>query len=130
VFAAGNLLRGAETADTCALEGARSAEHIRAYLRDGQWPAAGLAMQVESPIAWIYPNVVGRPTAGPVARDFWLRVQTFCENVRVIVKQGEAELFAQSFRRLGPNDSFRLSGRWLPAVDAAGPALRVGLRPV
>lgn len=48
VFAAGNLLRGAETADLCALEGRRAARHIRDYLHDGRWPERALPLDVNS----------------------------------------------------------------------------------
>lgn len=38
VFAAGNLLRGVETADHCALEGKRSARSIAGFLKGNSWP--------------------------------------------------------------------------------------------
>lgn len=127
VFAAGNLLRGAETADVCAVEGARAARSIHAFLETGQWPAAGRPVHVEPPLTWICPNVVGAPEAGPAA-GFAFRVAAFCHQARVTVRQGQTELFSQAFRRLAPNTSARLDSRWLPAVDPAGETVRVGLQ--
>jgi thioredoxin reductase len=130
VFAAGNLLRGAETADTCALEGARAARHIHDFLNTGQWPAASLPVHVQPPIVWMSPNVVrvsgpdGRSTAG----GFMFRVGEFCRDAQVTVWQGEKPLHTQSFRQLSPNDSARLSGGWLASVNLNGEALQVGLR--
>ena len=43
VFAAGNLLHGAETADVCALDGRHVAAAVAAWLADGRWPAVGRA---------------------------------------------------------------------------------------
>ena len=128
VFAAGNLLRGAETADTCALEGARGARHIHDYLNTGQWPAASLPVQVKPPITWMFPNVVRVSGERPVAGGFTFRVREFCQDARVTVWQGEKSLYAQSFRQLSPNDSARLGSDWLAAVNPAGEALRVGVR--
>jgi thioredoxin reductase len=128
VFAAGNLLRGAETADTCALEGARVARHIHDYLNTGQWPAASLPVQVKPPIIWMFPNVVRVSGERPVAGGFTFRVREFCQDAQVTVWQGEKSLYAQSFRQLSPNDSARLGSDWLAAVNPAGEALRVGVR--
>lgn len=127
VFAAGNLLRGAETADVCALEGARAARSVGQFLSDGQWPAAGRPLQVAAPLTWIYPNRVGGP--GPAPESFLFRVQAFSPGARVTVRQGGAELFAQSFGRLRPNTSERLDGRWRAAVDPAGEAVQVSVQP-
>jgi thioredoxin reductase len=127
VFAAGNLLRGAETADACALEGARAARHINAFLMSGQWPAQGLMVAVESPIDWIYPNVVNTAAAAAEPGGFHFRVKTFCRDMRLTVDQGRKEVFTQSYRSLAPNDTVRLDGRWLGAIDPAGGPLRMVL---
>jgi hypothetical protein len=129
VFAAGNLLHGAETADTCALEGRRVARHIRDYLNADRWPEAGLPVQVESPITWVFPNAVQVSSERPVACHFTFRVSEFRRDAQVMVCQGERMLHTQSFRQLSPNDSQRLNGEWLSAVDPSGKALRVGVRP-
>jgi thioredoxin reductase len=59
VFAAGNVLHGAELADVAALCGRFVAPFALAYLRDGAWPVAGgIAISREPPIAWVTPNLI------------------------------------------------------------------------
>ena len=62
VFAAGNLLHGAETADVCALDGRHVAAAVAAWLADGRWPSSGVPVVAESPVRWVHPSVV-RPGA-------------------------------------------------------------------
>ena len=91
VFAAGNLVHAAETADIAALSGRHAARHIAAALgagapdtggpgagRQGAGPGAGrlgaglagrVPVRVEPPLRWISPNAIAsaRPSpAGPV----------------------------------------------------------------
>lgn len=127
LFAAGNLLRGAETADACALEGAQAARQIQAFLTGSPWPAQGLPLAVEPPIQWIYPNVINAAGASSGSSAFHFRVQTFCRDIRVTVAQNRKEVFTQSYRSLAPNDTVRLEGRWSSAIDPADGAVRVGL---
>jgi thioredoxin reductase len=129
VFAAGNLVRGAETADTCALEGARAADHIHLFLNNGEWPTAELPIQVQPPIAWVFPNVIRAASERPAAGGFTFRVREFCRGAQVTVRQGKNTLHAQSFRQLSPNDSMRLDSAWLAAVNPGGEALQVELQP-
>ncbi|HEV8584834.1 MAG TPA: FAD-dependent oxidoreductase, partial [Methylomirabilota bacterium] len=59
VFAAGNLLHGAETAGVAALEGRASAAAIARFLRDGAWREGPLVpMIAESPLRWVSPNAL------------------------------------------------------------------------
>ena len=127
VFAAGNLLRGAETADICALEGRNAARHIRDFLNDGLWLERALPLRVEGPIAWIFPNIVSPSAGRPILSHFTFRVREFCRDVQVRVYQGAKVLHAQSFRRLLPNDSMRLAADWVDVADLAGEALQVVL---
>jgi thioredoxin reductase len=52
VFAAGNLLRGVETADWAALEGREAARSIVRYLENAQWTRSARG-QPEAPLAWL-----------------------------------------------------------------------------
>ena len=65
VFAAGNLLHPAETADVCALDGRHVAPSVAAYLRGpGDWPSH-VRLVARDPLAWIAPNLLlgaGHPT--------------------------------------------------------------------
>ena len=65
VFAAGNLLHGAETADVAALSGRHAAAARPATFGGGSaWPDARVPIECEPPLHWISPNVRGgRPPA-------------------------------------------------------------------
>src|SRR5262249_24910946 len=128
VFAAGNLLRGAETADVAALEGRRVARHIRDFLERDTWAGSVLSIKGEVPITWVAPGAVPVSRDRPPLGHFLFRVSEFCRDVRMQVCQGERVLHQQHFRRLQPNQSIRLSSGWLAAVDPAGEALRLVMR--
>jgi NADPH-dependent 2,4-dienoyl-CoA reductase/sulfur reductase-like enzyme len=123
VFAAGNLLRGAETADVAALEGRCAARHMLDFIDRDQWPEARLSIRGEPPVTWVSPSAVASDNRP--ACDFLFRVGEFCRNVRLQVLQGERVLYQRYFRRLQPNRSIRLECRWLASVHPAGEALRV-----
>ncbi|MGH2521659.1 MAG: NAD(P)/FAD-dependent oxidoreductase [Anaerolineales bacterium] len=125
VFAAGNLLRGAETADVSALEGKYAARHIHNFLHKNAWPERVLPVHVEAPLAWVSPNAIGASVDQPEFGSFALRVHEFCRNAQVRVYQGDRLLHTQAFRRLLPNDSMRLASDWLKAVNPEGEALRI-----
>ena len=119
VFAAGNLLRGAETAATSAAEGQRAAARIAAFLQGHPWPNHRLPIVVENPLLWAFPNaIVPQPEVQPAQVTF--RVAQFLEEITVEVRQGKHLLHTQPFRRLVPNETYRLSGEWLRKVTLHG----------
>ncbi|MBL8046115.1 MAG: NAD(P)/FAD-dependent oxidoreductase [Anaerolineales bacterium] len=123
VFAAGNLLRGAETADTSALEGRRAAYYIQPFLQNGHWPEAGLPLVAERPLSWLYPNALTTPWPKNIA----FRSQKFCDNVHVQVHQGPALLHSQPFRRLIVNETMHLKTDWLSNVNPNGEPARLSI---
>jgi hypothetical protein len=127
VFAAGNLLRGAEAADVAALEGRRAAEHIRDFLERDRWPAAWLTIGGESPVTWISPGALASGDGRP-AGSFLFRIGEFCRNVCLQVRQGQRVLYQRRFRRLQPNRSFQLKSSWLASVNPRGEDLRVTIK--
>jgi thioredoxin reductase len=127
VFAAGNLLRGAETADVAALEGRRAARQINDFLEHSTWAGSLLPIQVDSPISWVAPGAISGSRDQPPLGGFLFRVSEFCRHSELRVCQGEQVLHQQRFHRLQPNQSIRLSSAWLAAVDLDGEALRVML---
>ncbi|MBA3262419.1 MAG: FAD-dependent oxidoreductase, partial [Thermoleophilaceae bacterium] len=52
VFAAGNVLHGAEQADVAALGGRHVAAAVARYLGDGEWPARRVPVVCEEPLGW------------------------------------------------------------------------------
>lgn len=137
VFAAGNLVHAAETADVAALSGRHAARQIAAYLgalgaldalgaMAGPRRAAAPRVPVEAapPLLWISPNAVAIGTAPPLGR-FTLRAAAFGPAGRLEVRQDGRLLGRSRPRRLIPGRSVHLPGSWLPGVDPAGGPVRV-----
>ncbi len=129
VFAAGNLLRGAETADMSALEGRYAARRIHDFLKRDTWPAPMFPVQVETPITWVFPNGVSASNERPSTNYFTFRVNEFRQEAHAQVCQGNNILYTQLFHRLRPNQSMRLASDWLTDINLDGEALRIVLAP-
>jgi hypothetical protein len=122
VFAAGNLLRGVETADWAALEGRNAAQSIARWLEGSRWPASRLPVQTEAPIEWICPNVLSQGVS-VVGFRFWSR--EFRRDVTLQLKQGARVLFEKRFARLKANVALSLSSAWVEKVDFAGEPIKL-----
>jgi len=134
IFAAGNLVHAAETADVAALSGRHAAARLAAYLAGRQSPAsagpAGMAdpaagrrlsvpVEVARPLLWISPNAVSPASPMPPRGQFVLRSGAFAGRTRLEVRQG-GRLLQSARARLVPGRSIRLDGRWACHVDPAG----------
>jgi thioredoxin reductase len=121
IFAAGNLLHGAETADVAALGGRHAGASAAAFLANGgSWPDARVAIECEPPLLWVAPNVVV-PGAGPPPRGrFALRSATFVQRPPVEITQAGRTLWSGRLRRLVPGRSSALPHSWTAVVDPAG----------
>jgi thioredoxin reductase len=143
VFAAGNLVHAAETADIAALSGRHAARHIAAALHGGLegglegGPAPGLArgpearaaaapvpVLVEPPLRWISPNAIGSAAPPPLGR-FVLRSVGFRRGARLEVRQDGRLLARTRPVRLIPERPVHLGAGWLAQVDPAGGPVRV-----
>ena len=130
VFAAGNLVHAAETADIAALSGRHAARHIAALLA-GE-PAAGGAgatrrpILVTPPLQWISPNTIGGSAAPPPLGRFVLRSADFRRGARLEVRQDGRLLARSRPARLIPGRPVHLGAGWLGRVDPAGGPVRVG----
>ncbi len=124
IFAAGNLLRGAETAATSAAEGRRAAGWIARFLQGAPWPKVRLPVVAEPPIKWVFPNALSADTLRG-EQPLTFRTADFVENAVVQVSQGNDVLYRQSFRYLTPNRTFRLDAAWLPRVALRGEPVRI-----
>jgi thioredoxin reductase len=127
VFAAGNVLHGAEQADVAALSGRHAARAVASYLGDGEWPARRVELRCESPLGWIAPNALSDVEA-PARGRFLLRSSEFLRLARVEVVQGERALWNGRIRRLMPGRSARLPWRWTREVDPGGEPVVCRLR--
>jgi L-2-hydroxyglutarate oxidase LhgO len=117
VFAAGNLLRGVETADWAALEGRSAAHSIAQFLENTGWNASRLGVHVEPPLDWICPSVLSQDA---LPGRFRLRSREFRDHSTLTLRQGDRILHRQRFRRLPANTSINLSSEWAQHVDFSG----------
>jgi thioredoxin reductase len=118
VFAAGNLLHGAETADVAALEGRHVASAVVRHLGGEAWPASRVAIECSPPLGWIAPNAAtGPPPVTPSRDRFLLRCRERLSSPHVEIVQDGRRLWSGRLRRLGPGRSTRLPADWMSEVD-------------
>jgi Pyridine nucleotide-disulphide oxidoreductase len=132
VFAAGNLLHGAETADVAALSGRHAAAGTTAKGSDPLrvvegWDSPRISIECEPPLHWIAPNVVAPGTGPPPRGRFALRSHEFARRPRIEILQDGRTLWSGHVVRLVPGRSARVPHAWTAAVDAAGGPVRVRL---
>ena len=128
VFAAGNLLHSAETADVAALGGRHAGAAAAAFLSNGQeWPEARVPIECEPPLHWIAPNVVVPNAGAPPRGRFALRSSEFASRPRIEIEQGGRTLWAGRVARLVPGRSARLPHAWTDSVDPSAEPVRVRL---
>jgi hypothetical protein len=148
VFAAGNLVHAAETADVAALGGIHAARHISAGLSAGCPPARRVLVTVAPPLAWISPNAIRIPMpadtpatrasapvkpapsnaapASPPRGRFLLRSQVFRQRAVLEVRQGDRVL-ARETARLIPGRPVHLDAGWLAGVRPSDGPVSVAL---
>ena len=126
VFAAGNLVHAAETADVAAASGRHAARHIAAVLRGGQPPPGPrIPVTVAAPLRWISPNAIRAGGPPPARGHFLLRSEVFRSAARLEVRQGDRVL-AAARARLVPGRPVHLGAGWMSRADpSAGPVLVV-----
>lgn len=127
VFAAGNLVHAAETADVAALGGRHAARHIAAVLRGGSdgtsEPASTdvIPICVAAPLVWIAPNAIRSPRTPPPRDRFLLRSEVFLRRARLEVRQ-EGKVLGSARSRLVPGRPVHLDASWLARAElSAGP---------
>jgi thioredoxin reductase len=120
VFAAGNLLHGAEPADVAALSGRHAAMTAARHVRGSAWPERRLAIECEPPLRWISPNVLNGGPSSPPRGSFALRSAEFASGPRIQVTQDDRTIWHGRMRRLVPGRSARLAAGWTASVDPGG----------
>ncbi|HLH65649.1 MAG TPA: FAD-dependent oxidoreductase [Solirubrobacteraceae bacterium] len=127
VWAAGNLVHGAEPADVAALAGRHAARSIACALAGAPAPRRTLAVCCEPPLGWISPSRIA-PGGGLPPRDcFLLRSSAFLTRPRVVIEQGGRSLWRGRPARLQPGRSARIPAGWIELVDFGGAPVRVRL---
>jgi L-2-hydroxyglutarate oxidase LhgO len=114
IFAAGNLLRGVETADWAALEGRGAARSIARYLENTEWSATRLKVQPEAPVAWICPNVLSQ---GVRVEGFRFWSKEFRKNATLQLRQDTRVLYEKKIGWLKANVALSLDSDWVEKVD-------------
>jgi len=129
VFAAGNLLHGAETAGVCARDGEWVAAAMLDWLAAGArpWPAAdAVPVECVAPLRWVSPNAAVPGAHLPHGR-FLLRSGAFARWPRITVDQAGRTLWSGRLRRTVPTMPVRLRANWLDRIDPQGGAVRVSV---
>ena len=120
VFAAGNLVHPAETADIAALGGRHVAASVLDFLRAPEgWPLPATPI-ASADLRWITPQLVPQDRTLPARRRFVVRARDMASRAAVTIRQGESELW-HGRAQLIPNRSASLPAEWLAAVDADEP---------
>ena len=139
VWAAGNLVHPAETADIAACRARRAGAAAAAWARVG--PAAGtarptagtgpadatpgptaraaraaVAVVAHPPLRWVTPAVI---TPGAAAGDAMiLRTDAFLTRASIVIDQGDRRLARYRLGRAIPNRSHSVPSAWVAKVDA------------
>ena len=120
VFAAGNLLHGAEQADVAALGGRHAGASVARHLKDGSWPERRVPVLCRAPLAWVSPNALS-PAAGPPPRArFLVRSHEFLTHPRVEIAQDGARSGAGAWPGSRPAAPRAAAGRWTARADPDG----------
>lgn len=123
VFAVGNLLHPASTADVCAQDGQRAMPAIDAWLHAHSWPTPTAAICVEAPLLWSAPD---RLAPGDAVA---LRLQTALavDRPRLVAIQGERTLWQGRLPWIRPTRPFAIPAAALAAAhDDESITIRLG----
>ena len=128
VFAAGNLVHAAETADVAALSGRHAARQVGAFLAGRAAPVSPrIPVVAEPPLGWISPNVIAADRVPPPLGRFTLRAAEFRRLARLETRQDGRLLARSRPLRLIPGRPVHLRASWLARVDPGGGPVRVGV---
>jgi thioredoxin reductase len=128
LFAAGNLLHGAEPADIAALGGRHAAATVARWLSEESWPDARVPIVCEPPLQWISPNAVSASRDAPPRRRFLLRSAEFLTRPLVELSQEGRPFWRKRLDRLVPGRSTPLPAGWIFLVDIKGSPIEIRAR--
>jgi hypothetical protein len=125
VFAAGNVIHAAETADVAALSGRYAAHSVCDYLLTGGWPTIpAMPIEIDEPIYWISPQAITPGQAAAPHGCFIVRVAKELSRPALEVWQDNRCLWRKRYRHLTPNLPIYVPDRWLSQIDAAAGSIR------
>ncbi|MEV6107510.1 FAD-dependent oxidoreductase [Streptomyces sp. NPDC051940] len=130
IFAAGNLLHPADTADVAALDGRHAAASTLRYLAAPAVPRPPLALEADTPFRWVTPGLFRPGDPPPPRARLLLWSDALVRTPRVTVHQDSRLLTARPLPwPATPGRVFRVPWRLLAGVDPGGGAVRIGLGP-
>jgi thioredoxin reductase len=122
IFAAGNTVHAAETADISALGGRHVARAVAAFLDGKPWPEHPLEVVAVSPLAWVSPSRLSPQNGLPSRGRLITRISEFRGRGALELAQQGRVLHRERHRRLVPNRSISIDARSaLQASPSAGP---------
>jgi len=126
VFAVGNLLHPASTADRCALDGRAAAASVSEWATADAtaWPTRAVGITVAGAGRWAVPTAV---TVDGSDADLLLEVIRPLTRPRVIVTQGDLELWSGRIPWAVPTRPVPIPGGWRAHVDPDGPGVRISI---
>jgi thioredoxin reductase len=129
VFAAGNLLHGAEPADVAALTGRSVAGSVAQWLSDDRWPHAQVPIACEAPLQWIAPNALSPARELPPRNRFVLRSTEFVRGAEIRITQRGRLLWDGRLTRLVPGRSTHIPADWVRTADLTEDEITVRVAP-
>jgi hypothetical protein len=124
LFAAGNLLQGAEPADVAALSGRHAAAAVAGWLDQSDRWRERVPIVCRPPLLWISPNAISGVVPPPQGR-FAVRPSTFVSRPALEIRQDGRILWRGRLRRLVPGRSSHVPSSWLSRVDLEGGEIEV-----
>ncbi|MBZ0298530.1 MAG: NAD(P)/FAD-dependent oxidoreductase [Anaerolineae bacterium] len=125
VFAAGNLIHAAETADVAALGGRHAARSIRTYLDLGDWPdGESIPIEIAPPLEWVSPHTIYPGEQSAPQGRFILRVTQVLDRPTLRIWQGSRCIWQHRYRVLIPNLPVYASDQWLDQIENKNTPIR------
>jgi thioredoxin reductase len=126
LFAAGNVLHGAEVADVAALSGRHVGRAVLRHLEGEPWPTDRTPIACRRPLRWISPSVL-TPGASPPRDRFLLRADEGLRTARIEIAQDGRSLWRGRLRGGSPGRSGSLPAGWTRTMDPRGGPVTVGV---
>ncbi|MGV9533223.1 NAD(P)/FAD-dependent oxidoreductase [Streptosporangium sandarakinum] len=128
VFAVGNLLHPVDTADIAAIDGARAARSVLAWLNGGSTPDEQVRLIAEAPFRWVTPEVIRHGDPAPARRRLLLWSDRFIPFPRVVLRQdGKIVARKRLWWPASPGRVFRVPSIMLASVNPRGGPVSIGV---
>jgi thioredoxin reductase len=128
VFAAGNVVHPADTADVAALDGRHVVDHVRRWLDTGATVEPGARIVADPPFRWVAPSLLSVGAGAPSRRRLLLWADDVRAVPRVVARQDGHEVGRRSLPwSVAPGRVFRVPWSMLEKADPRGGDITVGL---